>query len=627
MYREQSEMDRMKLEKQGKNPNLDQGKKLRDEFYGSRGRNATEAEYKSAINLAKKLLHDEDATQLETKAQNWLGSENAKYSFPEQNDKLLNLFHGALSRYRTWHRWSWKLNPEHKNEWGKAIKEIQNVPYFAAWSELASNDPSASSIGHLQQLIVAAAEGLRMFLEQAALVLAHRVLPLRENTWRWIDHGKDDKGKPLHLLISDGPAPHEKPWLRGQRGLSLARIEQLENFRRAILSLNRLLRHDIGVKPEFGSQTRGESLPDPCQEITEKINRIKEDRVNQTAHLIIAQALGVRLKSDASQDEDRENADVHGEYEAIPGRSPVDLIVLEDLSRYTTDKSRSRSENSRLMKWCHRAINEKVKLLIEPFGIPVLEVFASYSSKFDSRTGAPGFRAAEVTATDRLFWQKTIEKQPIARAVFDCLDALAIKGYKNARLVLPQNGGPLFVPAVKSNQPLLPVRQADINAAVNIGLRAIAGPGCYHAHPRVRLAKAKSGANKGKWITRLDNKREKAQFNETPAEIVFSNLKADSDVLKGDNTNLFHDPLKISAFGLANISGVNHPPLAHASALLSRQKNSAGKPNGAVARLEWEVCRRENVERIKKLGCDASLLVIEPNSEISTTDEEDYIPM
>src|SRR5437899_11889948 len=128
--------------------------------------------------------------------------------------------------------------------------------------------------------------------------------------------------------------------------------------------------------------------------------------------MILAQALGVRLKAPGSTDDEhkhRETENIHGEYERIPGRQPVDFIVLEDLSRYTTDKSRSRSENSRLMKWCHRAINEKVKLLAEPFGIPVLEVFASYTSKFDARTGAPGFRATEVTAADRFFWNKVIE--------------------------------------------------------------------------------------------------------------------------------------------------------------------------------------------------------------------------
>ena len=623
VFREQNEADRLQLEKQGKNPNLDAGKKLREEFHGSKGRASTKPEYDEAVSLAGKLLHDEDPILLETKIRNWLGNDASKYSFPEQNDKLINLYNGALSRYRTWHRWSWQLTPEYKKNWDKTIEEIQNISYFAAWVNLVSKDRSAGTVSKIQKLVTNATEQLRASLEQSLLVIARRVLPLRENSWRWIEHGNDSKGKPLHLLISDGNAPSEKPWLRGQRGLSLARIEQLENFRRAVLSLNRLLRHEIGVKPDFGSRTRGESLPDPCSEITEKIVRLKEERVNQTAHLIIAQALGLRLKLHSLPDQDREDGDVHGEYEIIPGRSPVDFIVLEDLARYTTDKSRSRSENSRLMKWCHRAINEKVKLLAEPFGIPVLEVFASYSSKFDGRTGAPGFRAAEVAASDRQFWQKTIDKNGIARSVFDCLDKLAAKGQKNVRLILPQNGGQFFVVAVKDDQSLLPVRQADINAAVNIALRAIAGPACYHAHPRVRLVKGKSGASKGKWIVSRKNKRESKQFS-SDAEVNFQKLKEDSDVLKGENTNLFHDPLNISAFGFATIKGEPHPTLVHSSALLSRQKNASGKPNGAVARLEWKVCQRINIGR---LGHDASFLTSEPNNKSPAPKEEDDVPM
>jgi IS605 OrfB family transposase len=303
----------------------------------------------------------------------------------------------------------------------------------------------------------------------------------------------------------------------------------------------------------------------------------------------------------------------------------VDFIVLEDLARYTTDKSRSRSENSRLMKWCHRALNEKVKMLAEPFGIPVLEVFASYSSKFDARTGAPGFRAVEVTSADRPFWEKTIEKNGIARAIFDCLDVLAADG-KNVRLVLPQNGGPLFLAAVKDQQPLLPVRQADINAAVNIGLRAIAGPSCLHAHPRVRLAKGKSGANKGKWITRRDNKRENAQFAAS-VEVEFRKLANDSDVLKGENTNLFHDPFGIASYGFASLADHKRSPLAHASAIFSRQKNSRGEPNGAVARLEWEVCRRFNNNRLQKLSLGKALGGKGLNSTNLSPDEEDDVPL
>jgi hypothetical protein len=352
---------------------------------------------------------------------------------------------------------------------------------------------------------------------------------------------------------------------------------------------------------------------------------MKEERVNQTAHLIIAQALGVRLKTPSLSDEERVKADVHGEYEVIPGRSPVDFIVLEDLSRYTTDRSRSTSENSRLMKWCHRAINEKVKLLAEPFGIAVLEVFASYSSKFDGRTGAPGFRAVEVTATDRRFWKKTIEKQPVARAVFDSLDKLPAKGLTKARLLLPQNGGPLFVAAVREDQPVPPIRQADINAAVNIGLRAIAGPHCYHAQPRVRLIKAKSGPDKGKWITRRDNKRESVQFTDA-VEVTFSHLAPDSDVLKGEATNLFHDPLEIASYGFARISGQQHPPLAHAAAIVSRKKGANGEAHGAVARLEWEVCRRINFERLKQWGFDRTSLAV-PTKSVNPADEDDNMPM
>jgi hypothetical protein len=621
--REQTDVDRELLRRRGKNPGGDGGKKLRVELYGSNGRNATLGEYEAAVALAKQLLHDEDATALETKSLNWLGDDPIKFSFPEQNDKLISLYLGALSRFRTWQRWSWRLALEHQTDWEKTLKEIEKLPYFAAWSSLAAKGPHASSVIELRAMIAQGANGLLVLLETALVQIANRVLPLRTRGWRWIDRPTGETEKPLHLLVSDCEATSASGWLRGQRGLSIARIEQLENFRRAVLSLNRLLRNKIGVKPDFGSSTRGETLPDPCPELTDKIVRIKEERVNQTAHLIIAQALGVRLKEPTLSDEERKRRDIHGEYEIIPGRSPVDFIVLEDLARYTTDKSRSRSENSRLMKWCHRAINEKVKMLAEPFGIPVLEVFASYSSKFDARTGAPGFRAIEVTSADRPFWQKTIEKNEIARGIFDCVDDLAAKG-QNVRLVVPQNGGPLFLAAVTANQPLLPIRQADINAAVNIGLRAIGGPSCLHAHPRVRLAKGKSGGNKGKWVTRRDNKREGAQFI-APAEVTFQKLASDSDLLKGDYTNLFHDPKGIAWYGLARIQDSLHPPLAHASDIFSRGKDATGIPNGAIARLEWEVCRRINVEWLKKHNCDTAFLHAQSPSKASS--EADDVPM
>ena len=594
---------------------------LKQELSGSRGRLGDADEWLVARNLATALLHDENQFALNEKVSNWIGDQHGKLSVPEQNDSLVKLLHGAISRYRTWQRWSWRLNSKHSSLHAKTLKEIVQVPYFAEWATLAKEGKAEL----LQAKVLVKCGELRQSLQAHLQTLANRLLPLRGKSWRLVDVTPDSTSKPLHRLISDGAAQASEPMIMGHRGISVKRIEQLDGFRRAVLSLNRLLRHEkLDEKPEFGRATRGDVLPDPCEEITDKLVRLKEERVNQTAHLIIAQALGVRLKDPALSGTHDVGADVHGTYEPIPGRMPVDFICLEDLSRYKTDRSRAKSENSRLMNWCHRQLNAKVAMLAEPFGIPVLEVFASYSSRFDSKTGAPGFRAAEVEADDRRFWTKAIEKEPLAKDTFATLDELKKQGAGHLRLLVPKHDGALFLAAVPGSANLPTVRQADVNAAINIGLRAIAGPTCYHAHPRVRIQRAGTSGMKGTrkrktdaaasepkmnaWTTRRDNAREKAQF--TKAEkVTFTNLSADSDALKGDHVTLFHDPHKIGRFGQACIEGVTHPQLCHSSAIFSKSRNERGEPIGAVARLEWEVCQRINAARIaawkaKKEGAD-----------------------
>jgi hypothetical protein len=49
----------------------------------------------------------------------------------------------------------------------------------------------------------------------------------------------------------------------------------------------------------MGRKARGIELPDPCPEILDKMEALREQRVNQTAHLIVAEALGVRLRPPA----------------------------------------------------------------------------------------------------------------------------------------------------------------------------------------------------------------------------------------------------------------------------------------------------------------------------------------
>src|SRR5690606_18252654 len=117
--------------------------------------------------------------------------------------------------------------------------------------------------------------------------------------------------------------------LAGQRGLSFQRITQLENLRQRCQSLNRALQHVHGKQLE-----RKKDLPDPCPDLLDRLDNLKKQRVNQTAHLILAQALGVRLKPHTSDAATRAKRDIHGEYERIPGRQPVDFIVIENLKYY-----------------------------------------------------------------------------------------------------------------------------------------------------------------------------------------------------------------------------------------------------------------------------------------------------
>jgi len=67
--------------------------------------------------------------------------------------------------------------------------------------------------------------------------------------------------------------------------------------------------------------------------------------------------------------------------------------------------------------------------------------------------------------------------------------------------------------------------QADINAAVNIGLRAIAAPDCADIHHRVRTERKKE----------VIQAKEARRFRETPRDVVLASI---SDMPKEKHTNL-----------------------------------------------------------------------------------------
>ncbi len=329
-----------------------------------------------------------------------------------------------------------------------------------------------------------------------------------------------------------------------------------------------------------------------------KLDDIKEQRRNQTAHMILAEALGLRLEEKAKPKDDVEHAmreakDSHGEYvkiddkghpvEAEKGnkwRGIVDFIVIEDLSRYRTTQGRAPRENSRLMKWCHRAIRDKLKDangsgMCELFGIPLVETPAAYSSRFCSRTGVAGFRATELSlqslSESKWKWKvrkpgdetketpeqkkKREEKSKQWELVFEQVrksnenrDGKS-KGQKFHTLLVPEAGGSIFVPMAnldatykrpakdaanpKQQRPVIQfcgvtleenqMKQArlihsDVNAAVNLALRAVADARVWSIHSRLRSEREFGSPPKPKTKKEKRKKQPAKPSEATPVE-------------------------------------------------------------------------------------------------------------
>jgi len=392
----------------------------------------------------------------------------------------------------------------------------------------------------------------------------------------------------------------------------MARIEQLSELRRRWQSLNQALRRELGQRPLTASEMRNDPIPDPCPDLLRKLENIREQRVNQTAHLIIAHALGLRLRQPQTPRETRATLDLHGEYERIPGRAPVDMIVLEDLSRYLSDQGRARSENTRLMKWCHRAISQKVKMLAEPFGIPVLETPAAYSSRFCSLTGIAGYRAAEVGWNDRheFRWRVLLEEAAEARAegvepspnaqhaeaLFNRLKRVSETDKPYRTLLAPQPGGPIFVTAKPVVNPrthgshneasrVTPI-QADLNAAANLAFRAIAHVSCAEIHHRVRTTRKPATKTKPETFTTRETRR----FGKEGAGI---ELQPGHTLPKERNSNLFFDPEHVAPFGRARLEcdPKDKYPYASGPGLWGTVNNRE---------FQWQRCNQLNAERLAK---------------------------
>jgi hypothetical protein len=571
----------------------------REELFGECGRSATPEETAQCA----KLFSDFGIKENDLLPENWRES----LSFPEQNDKLLVAARRAQSKAARLHRWVWFLTDSKKEKQiQKAIEEIAGKE-----TDIPENDQQKELVQlarkNQRELLLVKLKGqlqpLREKLPGLLVSVANRCLPLRKHSWHW---GKHPQKFDCFLLGMTGPEASDVK-LRGQRGLSLERIEQIEELRKRFQSLNQTLRRQPGEPP---LKRRDDSIPDPCPHLLEKLDRTKRQRVNQTAHMILAEALGVRLaKPPANKAALRVERDQHGVYEK--SREPADFVVIEDLSRYRASQGRAPRENSRLMKWCHRAIRDKLKELCEPFGIPVLETPAAWSSRFCSRSGVAGFRAVEVhhklKTESPWSWHlkrlKLFEENPKEHPLSD--DALAeskrieklfadleilnkdVKGErpKWRTLYAPKAGGPIFIPvcdqiAKPDHEKLQPALiQSDINAAINLGLRAMADPRLWSIYPRLRTQREKDG-------TMLA--REKRKYGEK-AKVKIEPPKEDKEVSATNrNPNFFADLSRSIPWGFAQLENERQFPLVSGKALWSE-----------VKKRQWERVNKINQQRIQ----------------------------
>lgn len=441
-------------------------------------------------------------------------------------------------------------------------------------------------------LLLCALLELRNELPKAAAILTNLLLPRKRGEWVWVSNSAPQPGyiSSGKMVIGGDATPKRKIFYRG--GLSIKRLSQIEDLRRLIQSMNRILHETPGVRADFGHNLKNIRVVDPCPDILRKIENIREQRVNKIAHEITALALGVQLIAPRNGKNSEGRDIIHGEYTTIPNRKPVDFVVLEDLSRYLTSIDRTPEENSNLMRWSHRQIVAKVtQLLEEVFGIPVLFTHAAYTSKFDSITSAPGFRAVEMTdrRLEKMGRNNDEEElklkgyyQPLLNAAKDRRDGL--------KLLMPgyANDGEFFICNTSKG---IRMRNADINAAINIAWRALAAPEALHLLHRVRLCN-----EKGNIKPKYSNQREKALKKSwvfTPISTSANNRSHDfSTAFQIDQTL----PIKSLAHYSSQESKLNYS-LVSGKDLWSYMKKQ-----------RWNLCHQFNIKVLKKLNIDTSPL-------------------
>jgi len=289
--------------------------------------------------------------------------------------------------------------------------------------------------------------------------------------------------------------------IRRVGGLSVLRIATLKELYQVQKAYRMLGDPD---DPTKGIPQRGDdSLDRFGQRVLTAMERLRENRVKQLASRVIEAALGFGREpgSTGNKQNARSQSQTH---------EPCHAVVIENLKNYRPDESMTRRETRQLMAWASATVAKYLDEGCQLYGLYIRQVPAAYTSRQDSRTAAPGTRCQDVSVERFLrphwavvrsvndllpdaesagmdFQERVTAAEKLVRSgKGNAEQRFLVELYQHSRKLpeqkrrgrsvrIPQRGGELFVSADRRS-PIARGIQADLNAAANIGLKALLDP-------------------------------------------------------------------------------------------------------------------------------------------------------
>ncbi len=435
-----------------------------------------------------------------------------------------------LDTLSLWH--SLHTDPSWEDAWAESLWKAHNLHCFDGSSIPLAPHVDWADVSERRQL----RKNLRERLDPAAEELSRqenmKLHVLWAERWRQEDQRIRRALRWVRDWILPRPNKSDPKAIRHIGGLSLRRISTIRSLYQAQKAYRTRPEPDNPFKnvPFKGDR----SLDNFGKSVLDAMEELRENRVKQLASRIAEAALGAGCEN---QDESGTKPKPHGVSKECkrpqqrirgPRFAPCHAVVVENLKNYRPDELRTRRENRALMSWSASRIEKYLTEACELHGLAVRHVWAKYTSRQDSRTGLPGIRCRDVQVSDFILQSGTLWKRirsagkkkrdeptPEQQFLLDLYgkwndqdriwtdrdgvrwrlasggDAWEItksgpQPLKGAKKIpdpvrIPQRGGDIFVP-VEANISSHNGLQADLNAAANIGLRALLDPdwpGCW----------------------------------------------------------------------------------------------------------------------------------------------------